>query len=86
MSKRKIHENFSLGSERSRNFFYHTIVKKHFKSTENVYNNLLDLEFLKNIIQNNELYSPFKIECVNKDNKQLKVVKKHFLYLQKQLT
>lgn len=82
ISKRKIHENFSLGSEKSRNFFYHTIVKKHFKSTDDVYENLLDLEFLKNIIQSNELYSPVKIECVNKDDKKLKVVKKHFSHLQ----
>jgi hypothetical protein len=42
---------------------------------------LLDLEFLKFIIQNNELYSPTKIECINKNNK-LKVSKKHFGHLQ----
>lgn len=78
---RKIHERFFLGSEKSRNFFYHTFVKQHFKSSDNVYDNLLDLEFLKNIIQNNGLYSPIKIECINKNNKQLKIVKKHFSHL-----
>ncbi len=81
-STKKIHENFSLGSDKSKNFFYHTIVKQHFKSKQDVYSNLHDLEFLKDIIQNNELYSPTRIECINKDNKQLKVVKKHFAHLQ----
>lgn len=77
-SKKKIQESFYLGTEKSRNFFYHTIVKKHFKSSQDVYCNLQDLEFLKNIIQNNELYSPVKIECVEKNN-SLKIIKKHFL-------
>lgn len=81
ISKKKIQENFSLGSEKSRNFFYHTIVKQHFKSSKDVYSNLEDLEFLKNIIQNNELYSPAKIECIEK-NQSLKVVKKHFDHLE----
>lgn len=82
ISYRRIHETFSLGSERSRNFFYHTIVKKHFKSTHDVYSNLLDMEFLKNIIQNGELYSPEKIECVVSNNEKLKVTKKHFTHLE----
>ncbi len=82
ISKKKIIESFTLKSEKSRDYFYHTIVKKHFKNTENVYNNLLDLEFLKNVIQNNELYSPIKIECVDKEQKSLKVVKKHFAHSQ----
>jgi DNA repair protein RadD len=81
ISKKKIQENFFLGSEKSRNFFYHTIVKKHFMSSDDVYSNLLDMEFLKNIIQNNELYSPTKIECIDKENK-LKIIKKHFQYAQ----
>lgn len=84
ISKKKIQENFFLGSEKSRNFFYHTIVKKHFMSSDDVYSNLLDMEFLKNIIQNNELYSPNKIECINKDDKSLKIIKKHFIHLQAQ--
>jgi DNA repair protein RadD len=78
ISKKKIHENFSLGSEKARNFFYHTIVKKHFKSSEDVYPNLNDLEFLKDIIVNNKLYSPTRIECVEKNN-SLKIIKKYFL-------
>ncbi len=81
ISNKKVQESFSLGSDRSRNFFYHTIVKKHFKSEQDVYANLEDLEFLKNIIQNNELYSPTQIECVEK-NKILKIVKKHFTHLE----
>lgn len=84
ISYRRIHENFSLGSKKSRNFFYHTIVKKHFKSyepsdKENFYD-LEHMEYLKSVIQNNELYSPTKIECVEK-NHSLKVVKKHFDHL-----
>jgi DNA repair protein RadD len=87
ISKRKIHESYLLGSEKSRNLFYHTIVKQHFKGyipkreSQNFYD-LEDMEYLKNVIQNNELYSPTKIECIKKDNKQLKVVKKHFPHLQ----
>lgn len=90
ISKRKIHESFSLGSEKSKNFFYHTIVKKHFKGydptmKENFCYDLEDMEYLKDVIQQNMLYSPTKIECVNKDDKRLKVVKKHFPHLQAQL-
>lgn len=89
ISKQKIHESYSLGSEKSRRFFYHTIVKKHFKdyTQENVPydHNLEDMEYLKDIIINNWLYSPTKIECINKDNKKLKIVKKHFSHLQPQL-
>lgn len=89
VSKRKIHESFSLGSEKSRNFFYHTIVKKHFKNydptiKENYCYDLEDMEYLKDVIQSNWLYSPTKIECINKDNQKLKVVKKHFAHLQQQ--
>lgn len=86
-SKRKISESFSLSSEKSRNFFYHTIVKKHFKDyipkreSQNFYN-LEDMEFLKDVIQNNRLYSPTRIECVVKENFTLKVMKKHFSHLQ----
>jgi DNA repair protein RadD len=77
---KKIQENFSLASEKGKNFFYHAIVKKHFKSTYDVYNNLSDLEFLKNIIQTGELYSPVKIECVIASNEKFKIIKKHFVY------
>lgn len=85
VSKRKIHENFSLGSEKSRNFFYHTVVKKHFKNydpthKENFCYDLEDMEYLKDVIQNNWLYSPTKIECIEK-NQSLKVIKKHFAHL-----
>ena len=85
ISKKKIQENFSLQSEKSRNFFYHTIVKKHFKNydpthKQNVCYDLEDMEFLKDVIQQNWLYSPTKIECVEK-NQSLKVVKKHFAHL-----
>jgi len=76
---KKIQESFYLGSERSRNFFYHTVAKKHFKSHKDSYNNLLDMGFLKNVVQNNELYSPFRIECVEKESNVLKVVKKQFM-------
>lgn len=78
ISHKKIQETFYLGSEKSRNFFYHTIVKQHFKSKENVYENLLNFEFLKKIVQNDELYAPFSIECVNKNDSSLKIVKKNF--------
>lgn len=88
ISKRKIHESYILGTVKSRRFFYHTIVKKHFKdyAPENVAydHDLEDMEYLKDIIQNNHLYSPLKIECINKDDKNLKVVKKHFDHLQEQ--
>jgi len=70
--------------------FYHTIVKKHFKGydpsvKENFVYDLEDMEFLKDVIQQNMLYSPTKIECVDKNNKYLKVVKKHFHHLQDNL-
>lgn len=86
VSRKKIHENFSLGTEKSRNFFFHTIVKKHFKGydptyKENVAYDLEDMEYLKDVIVNNWLYSPIKIECIEKNN-GLKVVKKHFVHLQ----
>jgi DNA repair protein RadD len=86
ISKQKIHESYTLGSEKSRRFFYHTIVKKHFKDykPDNVAydHDLEDMEYLKDIIVNNWLYSPTKIECIDKDGKKLKVVKKHFNHLQ----
>ncbi len=84
ISKRKIHESFSLGSEKSRNFFYHTIVKKHFigyKPNQRINYDLEDMEYLKEVIQSNLLLSPTRIECINKDDKRLKVVKKHFAHL-----
>lgn len=86
ISKKKISENFSLGSEKSRNYFYHAIVKKHFKGydptmKENFCYDLEDMEYLKDVIQQNMLYSPTKIECIEK-NQSLKVVKKHFTHLQ----
>lgn len=85
ISKKKIQENFSLGSEKSRNFFYHTIVKKHFKDYSSLHKQdfheaLQDLDYLKDVIQTNGLYSPTKIECIDK-NQSLKVVKKHFAHL-----
>lgn len=82
ISRKKINENFSLRSDKSKNFFYHTVVKKHFKSSQDVYDNLDDLDFLKDIIVNNELYSPTRIECVEKDNRNLKIIKKHFTHLE----
>ena len=86
ISKKKIQENFSLGNEKSRNFFYHAVVKKHFKGydpndKDNFWCDLEDMEFLKDVIQQNALYSPTKIECIEK-NDGLKVVKKHFTHLQ----
>lgn len=87
--KQKIQENFSLGTSKSRNFFYHTIVKKHFKNydpsyKENFWCGLEDMEYLKDVIQSNWLYSPTKIECVISHNQKLKVTKKHFSHLQTQ--
>ena len=90
ISNSKIHESFILGSHKSENIFFHTIVKKHFKEydgndPDNLYSyDLGDMEYLKEVIQENMLYSPTKIECVEKNN-ALKVVKKHFSHLQEQL-
>lgn len=74
----QIQERFYLIGEKSRNFFYHAVAKKHFTSMEDVYENLDNLDFLKNIIQNNYLKSPHKIECINNEKNVFKVVKKHF--------
>jgi DNA repair protein RadD len=72
-----IQERFYLIGEKSRNFFYHVVAKKHFASMDGVYENLDNLYFLKNIIENNNLNSPYKIECVY-NNDAFKVVKKYF--------
>lgn len=73
-----IKENFLLSTSKAINFFYHTIVKLHFMHPEQAYKRLHDIEFLKNVIENGELYSPKEIECIKVEGDKLKVVKKHF--------
>lgn len=71
-------ENFLLSTDKALRFFYHTVVKSHFLHPNQAYRNLHDVQFLKNIIENGELYSPRAIECIEIDRNRLKVVKKHF--------
>lgn len=73
-----VKENFLLSTDKAMRFFYHTIVKAHFLHPNQAYKRLHDMEYLKNVIENGELYSPEKIECIEIDRNRLKVVKKHF--------
>ncbi len=73
-------EKFLLSTEKSIRYFYHYFVKKHFKSPNTSWSNLQNFLFLKNIIEKKELYSPCQIECVEVENRPLKVVKKIFNY------
>lgn len=73
-----VQENFLLSSEKSVRFFYHTIAKLHFIHPHQAYSRLQNIQFLKSIIENGELYSPKTIECVEMDNNRLKVVSKNF--------
>lgn len=72
-----VKENFLLSTEKSVRFFYHTIAKLHFMHPHQAHNRLQNIQFLKSVIENGELYSPKKIECVEMDAR-LKVVNKHF--------
>jgi len=70
-------ESFLLSSHKALNLFYHKVVKLHFYKEYKLYNRLTNIEFLKKVIENDNIYSPTEIEC--KDEKYfLKVVKKHF--------
>lgn len=73
-------ENFLLSTEKSLRLFYHTVAKLHFIDQDKMYPRLRNMEFLKNVIKDKNLYSPSEIECVKK-NGYFKVVKKHFDHL-----
>jgi DNA repair protein RadD len=73
-----IKENFLLSTEKAVRFFYHTIAKLHFIHPHQAYSRLQNIQFLKSIIENGELYSPKTIECVEMDSTRLKVVAKNF--------
>jgi hypothetical protein len=72
-----VNENFLLSTEKSVRFFYHTIAKQHFMHPHQAYSRLQNIQFLKSIIENGELYSPKSIECVEIEGR-LKVINKHF--------
>lgn len=73
-----VNENFLLSTEKAVRFFYHVIAKLHFMHPHQAYSRLQNIQFLKSIIENGELYSPKSIECVEMDSNRLKVVNKHF--------
>lgn len=73
-----VKENFLLSSDKAIRFFYHTVAKLHFMHPHQSYAKLQNIQFLKSIIENGELYSPKSIECIEIDNNRLKVVEKHF--------
>jgi hypothetical protein len=73
-----VQENFLLSTEKAVRFFYHTIAKLHFMHPHQAFSRLQNIQFLKSIIENGELYSPKSIECVEMDGNRLKVVEKHF--------
>ena len=73
-------EKFLLSTDKAIRFFYHYFVKKHFINPHDAYSRLQNFTYLKNIIEDKELYSPDEIECVELENGTLKVVKKHFDY------
>lgn len=71
-------EKFVLNSDKSIRFFYHTVVKSHFIDPHDAYPELQNISFLKEVIQNGDLYSPLEIECKEDKQNQLKIVKKYF--------
>jgi DNA repair protein RadD len=73
-----VQENFLLNTEKSVRFFYHTMAKLHFMHPHQAYSRLQNIQFLKSVIENGELYSPKSIECVEMDNNRLTVVNKIF--------
>jgi DNA repair protein RadD len=75
-----VNETFSLTTKKAARFFYYGIAKSHFFNPSKIYNSnaSINIPCLKNIIENDELYSPKTIECVEIDKNSLKVVKKHF--------
>lgn len=73
-----VKENFLLSSEKAIRFFYHTVAKLHFMHPHHAYSKLQNMQFLKSTIENGELYSPKKIECIEIDRNRLKVMAKHF--------
>lgn len=75
-----VRENFLLSTDKAIQFFYHTIAKSHFIHPYQSYMKLQNIQFLKSIIENGELYSPSEIECIEIDSNRLKVVKKHFYH------
>lgn len=74
----KAHENFLLSTDKSIRFFYHTVAKLHFMHPHQAYNKLQNIQFLKSIIENGELYSPKAVECIEMDGNRLKVISKEF--------
>jgi len=74
----KAQENFLLSTEKAIRFFYHGVAKLHFVHPHQAYNRLQNIQFLKSVIENGELYSPKEIECIEVDNNRLKVMKKIF--------
>lgn len=74
----KVNENFLLSSEKAVRFFYHTIVKLHFIHPHQAFPKLQNVQFLKSVLENGELYSPKEIECIEVDGNRLKVVNKFF--------
>ncbi len=75
---KNVQESFLLSSEKSRQFFYHTFVKKHFIHPHQAYKKIGDFDYLKGIIENDELYSPVAVDCIELDRNRLKVVDKYF--------
>lgn len=71
-------ENFLLSTDKAMRFFYNTVVKLHFMHPNQAYRSLHDVQYLKNVIEHGELYSPEEVECIEIDKNRLKVVKKHF--------
>jgi DNA repair protein RadD len=76
-------EKFLLSTDKAIRFFYHYFVKKHFINPHDAYSRLQNFIYLKNVIEEKELYSPSQIECIELENGTLKVVKKHFVYPEK---
>lgn len=79
---RVVNESFMLSSEKAVKYFYHTIVKKHFENPYDAYSQLQNIQFLKNVIESGELYSPDCIECIKADSGFYKVTKKYFNHIE----
>lgn len=71
-------ESFLLSSQKAVNFFYYKIVKLHFINPYGAYKHLQNVQFYKKVIENDELYSPKSIDCINMNGHYLKIVGKHF--------
>lgn len=73
-----VNERYFLSSEKARNIFYAKFVRMHFDNASEWYMKMRSPQEIYRMLQSCDLKTPYILKCTIDENKEYKILKKHF--------